>query len=57
VVPLIDTATGGPGFSVTPANGYFIYNWQTDASWAGACRRVLIRLGDNSVKELLFQLN
>jgi hypothetical protein len=57
MVPLIDTATGGPGFSVNPANGYFIYNWQTEASWAGTCRRVLIRLGDNSVKELLFQLN
>jgi hypothetical protein len=56
-VPLIDTATGGPGLSVNPANGYFTYNWQTDASWAGTCRRVQIRLGDNSVREVVFRLN
>jgi sugar lactone lactonase YvrE len=56
-VPLIDTATGGPGLTVNPANGYFIYNWQTDASWAGTCRRVQIRLGDNSVREVVFRLN
>jgi len=54
-IPLNDTATGGPGLSVNPANGYFTYNWQTDASWAGTCRRVNIRLGDNSVKELVFR--
>jgi sugar lactone lactonase YvrE len=56
-VPLNDTATGGAGLSVNPANGYFTYNWQTDASWAGTCRRVQIRLGDNSVKEVVFRLN
>lgn len=55
-IPLNDTATGGPGLNVNPVNGYFTYNWQTDASWAGTCRRVQIRLGDNSVKEVVFRL-
>jgi sugar lactone lactonase YvrE len=55
-IPLNDTATGGAGLSVNPANGYFTYNWQTDAAWAGTCRRVQIRLGDNSVKEVVFRL-
>jgi sugar lactone lactonase YvrE len=55
-IPLNDTATGGPGLSVNPANGYFTYNWQTDASWAGTCRRVQIRFGDNSFKEVVFRL-
>jgi len=53
---LNDTATGGAGLSVNPANGYFTYNWQTDAAWAGTCRRVQVRLGDNSVRELVFRL-
>jgi sugar lactone lactonase YvrE len=56
-VPLNDTATGGAGLTVNPANGYFTYNWQTEASWAGTCRRVQIRLGDNSVREVVFRLN
>jgi sugar lactone lactonase YvrE len=56
LVALNGTATGGPGLSVNPANGYFTYNWQTDASWAGTCRRVQIRLGDNSVREVVFRL-
>jgi sugar lactone lactonase YvrE len=55
-VPLNDTATGGAGLTVNPANGYFTYNWQTEASWAGTCRRVQIRLGDNSVREVVFRL-
>jgi sugar lactone lactonase YvrE len=56
-VPLNDTAIGGAGLSVNPANGYFTYNWQTDASWAGTCRRVQIRFSDNSVREVVFRLN
>ena len=53
-ITLNDTATGGAGLSVNPANGYFTYNWQTDAGWTG-CRRVQIRFSDNSMREVVFR--
>ena len=53
-IPLNDTATGGPGLSFNPATGAFTYNWATDAGSTG-CRRVQLRLGDNSVRELVFR--
>lgn len=39
------TAISSPGgTSLTEADGGFHVNWQTDASWAGTCRRLTVRL-------------
>ena len=53
-VPLNDTATGPAGISFDPASNSFTYNWQTSTSWTG-CRKLTIRLKDNSQHELRFR--
>lgn len=55
VVPLNDTATGGPGLSFDSATSTYTYNWDTDASWAGTCRNVKLRLIDGSRHTLMFK--
>ena len=54
-VPLGDTASGAAGLSFDAATGTFTYNWATNASWTG-CRKLTIKLRDNSVHELRFKL-
>jgi hypothetical protein len=54
VVPLNDSASGPAGISFDPATSSFTYNWQTGASWTG-CRRLTIKLKDNSLHELRFR--
>ena len=54
VVPLNDTASGPPGISFDAGSNTFIYNWQTDAGWTG-CRKLTLRLRDNSQRELRFR--
>jgi sugar lactone lactonase YvrE len=53
--PLNDVATGGPGLSFDSATSTFTYNWDTNASWAGTCRNVNIRLIDGSRHTLYFK--
>ena len=53
-VPLNDTASGPAGISFDAATNSFVYNWQTNASWTG-CRKLSIKLKDNSVHELRFR--
>jgi len=53
-IPLNDTATGGPGLSFNPATGVLTYNWASPGS--AGCRLVQLRLGDNSVRELVFRM-
>jgi sugar lactone lactonase YvrE len=53
-VPLNDTASGPAGISFDAATNSFVYNWQTSASWTG-CRKLTIKLKDNSVRELRFR--
>jgi sugar lactone lactonase YvrE len=54
VVPLTDTASGPRGINFDAASSTFTYNWQTDWGWSG-CRRLTLRLRDNSVRELHFR--
>jgi hypothetical protein len=37
-----------PGLSYGVASGHYTYGWQTQASWAGTCRRFEIKLNDGS---------
>lgn len=53
-VPLADAATGPTGISFDASTGVFTYNWQTGGSWTG-CRKLTIRLRDNSLHELRFR--
>ncbi len=54
-VPLNDVATGSAGLSFDPGTSTFTYNWDTNASWAGTCRNVFIRLVDGSRHTLFFK--
>ena len=56
VVPLNDTANGPSGISFDAGTNTFTYNWQTNASWTG-CRKLTIKLKDNSLHELRFRFN
>jgi hypothetical protein len=53
-VPLNDTAEAPVGISFDAATNSFIYNGQTSSSWTG-CRKLTIRLKDNSTHELRFK--
>jgi hypothetical protein len=55
-VPLDDTATGAAGIGFDAATSSFVYNWQTGASWTG-CRKLTIKLKDNSTHELRFKFH
>jgi hypothetical protein len=53
--PFNDVATGPAGISFDPATSAFTYNWQTSVSWTG-CRKVVVKLKDNSTWEARFRL-
>jgi hypothetical protein len=53
-VPLNDTASGPAGISYDASTQTFTYNWQTGGNWSG-CRRLTIKLRDNSTHELRFR--
>ena len=52
---LNDVAIGGTGLSFDSATSTFTYNWDTNATWAGTCRNVVIRLIDGSRHTLFFK--
>jgi len=54
VQPLNDNAEGPAGLSFDESTGNFIYNWQTSSTWTG-CRKLTIKLKDNSLHELRFR--
>jgi hypothetical protein len=54
MVPLNDSAQGPAGLSFDESTGTFTYNWQTGSSWTG-CRKLTIKLRDNSLHELRFR--
>ncbi|HTU68093.1 MAG TPA: PxKF domain-containing protein [Steroidobacteraceae bacterium] len=54
VVPLNDPASGAAGISFDPATKVFTYNWQTSTSWTN-CRKLVIKLKDDSLHELIFK--
>ena len=41
-------APGASVFGYDPLTGLYQFNWKTDKSWAGSCRRLLVRLDDGS---------
>ena len=55
-VPVVDAAHRCPaagagttaGLSYGVASGHYTYGWQTDAGWAGTCRRFEIQLNDGT---------
>jgi hypothetical protein len=55
VVAFNDTASGPAGIAYDSATNTFTYNWQTVASWTG-CRKLTIKLRDNTLHELRFKL-
>lgn len=58
-VDLIELAVVNPGasqFAYDPLTGLYQFNWKTDRSWAGSCRRLLVRLDDGTVHTADFQL-
>ena len=54
-VVLNDVASGAEGLGFDAASGTFTYNWQTNAGWTG-CRKLVIKLKDNSTHEARFKL-
>jgi sugar lactone lactonase YvrE len=55
VATLNDVANGGAGLSFDAATSTYTYNWDTDASWAGTCRNIKLRLIDGSRHTLMFK--
>ena len=46
---LTDTNTNNSGLSYSAGSDQYSYNWQTNSSWAGTCRQLVITLNDGSV--------
>jgi sugar lactone lactonase YvrE len=55
VVTLNDVASGAAGLNFDAATSTYTYNWDTDASWAGTCRNIKLRLIDGSRHTLMFK--
>ena len=54
--PLEETVTaGGSSLTYDPSSDQYIYVWKTDASWAGTCRQLVVRLNDGSVHTANFK--
>jgi CSLREA domain-containing protein len=48
-VVLTDTP-GNSGLSYDPSTDTYTYVWKTDKAWDGTCRRLIVALGDGSVR-------
>ncbi len=50
------TVTAGQsGLSYDQASGTYNYTWKTNTAWAGTCRRLILRLNDNTIHEADFK--
>jgi hypothetical protein len=49
------TNPGGSGLTFDEASQQYVYVWKTDRSWAGTCRRLVVRLMDGTMHEATFQ--
>ncbi len=45
---------GSSGLTFDPGTGQYHYVWKTDRSWAGTCRRLIVKLKDGTEFHLLF---
>jgi hypothetical protein len=53
---LTDTLTAGnSSLSYDPGADQYVYVWKTDASWAGTCRQLVVRLNDGSTHIAYFR--
>lgn len=53
---LEETATpGSTTLTYDAATGRYHYNWQTDRSWGGSCRTLVLRFADGSERTALFR--
>jgi hypothetical protein len=51
------SARGGLGLQLDGAKHHYKYNWKTDVSWAGSCRKLVMTLVDGSSHEALFRFS
>lgn len=52
----IVTTPGASLFTYDSLTGLYQYNWKTEKSWAGTCRRLLVKLDDGTIHEANFKL-
>ncbi len=59
VVDPMEVTVFSPGASVfayDPLTGLYQFNWKTEKSWGGSCRRLLVRLDDGTVHTADFRV-
>ncbi|MCL4861319.1 MAG: PxKF domain-containing protein, partial [Caldilineaceae bacterium] len=49
------TNSGKSSLQYDPVTDTYTYVWKTDKAWAGTCRRLVVKLSDNSEQVALFQ--
>lgn len=52
----VATSPGTSLFAYDPLTSLYQFNWKTNRSWAGTCRRLLLKLDDGTVHEANFRL-
>lgn len=57
--PIEETVTnpGKSSVQYDPVTDTYTYIWKTDKAWAGLCRRLVVKLSDNSEQVALFRFN
>ena len=49
-----ETTTATSGLKYDPVANQYIYNWKTDAKWAGTSRQLIVKLADGTVQRANF---
>lgn len=58
-VDLVELTVSNPGasqFTYDPITATYQFNWKTEKSWSGSCRRLLVRLDDGTLHTADFRL-
>jgi hypothetical protein len=58
-VDLVEVTVSNPGgsqFAYDPLTATYQFNWKTEKSWSGSCRRLLVRLDDGTLHTADFRL-
>ncbi len=56
LVELTVSNPGGSQFTYDPLTATYQFNWKTEKSWSGSCRRLLVRLDDGTLHSADFRL-
>ena len=56
LVELTVSNPGGSQFTYDPLTATYQFNWKTEKSWSGSCRRLLVRLDDGTLHTADFRL-